>query len=223
MSILAIETTGLVCGVAVHDGSRVLADVHVRAARVHDAVLAAQVTDVCAQAGIAVREVEAVACSVGPGSFTGIRIGLAMAKGLCMSAGVPLVGVPTLDALAHAARDEAARLGAAGIVATANAGTGKHYWCFYTANGTRTQEYATGVFDRATVPDDHLVIGEAGTYFGSSLPANGLERLRLPLPSHVAVLGAERYRRGRRGEPSEVQPLYVTPVSHRTIDLQGKP
>jgi tRNA threonylcarbamoyladenosine biosynthesis protein TsaB len=137
MNILALETTGIVCGAAMHDGLCVIAEVHTREARVHDRILHSQIGEVCLLSGIPLNKVHAVACSIGPGSFTGIRIGLAMAKGLCMTLGISLVPVPTLDALAYAAREDAWRLGAAGIISVVNAGSGKLYWCRYSADGFR--------------------------------------------------------------------------------------
>src|SRR4029450_12398160 len=74
-----------------------------RASRAHIASLPHLVERVLARAGLGIRDVEALAVSIGPGSFTGLRIGLGLAKGLAFAGGLPLAAVPTLDALAHAA------------------------------------------------------------------------------------------------------------------------
>jgi len=83
-------------------------------ARSHTASLPALVDRVLADAGVTIGDVEGLAVSIGPGSFTGLRIGLALAKGIAFAGGLPLVGVPTLEALAHvadAAPGETARSG----------------------------------------------------------------------------------------------------------------
>src|SRR5207302_5277280 len=88
-------------GVA-RDGA-VLAEGAHRESRSHTASLPALVERVLGDAGLALEDVEGLAVSIGPGSFTGLRIGLALAKGIAFAGGLPLVGVPTLEALAHVA------------------------------------------------------------------------------------------------------------------------
>jgi hypothetical protein len=89
--------------------------------------------------------------------------------------------------------------------------------------GFAWDEYHTGLVAGFRPPDENLVIGEAGTYFALSGPIESLEALRNPLPAHIAELGSEFLRTGKGAAPGEIQPLYVTPVQHRTIDTQGKP
>src|SRR5207244_11208452 len=71
-----------------------------RESRSHTASLPLLVERVLSDAGLVLEDVEGIAVSIGPGSFTGLRIGLALAKGLAFAGGLPLVGVPTLEALA---------------------------------------------------------------------------------------------------------------------------
>ena len=99
MIILAIETATLTSGVALLDGDRVCA---VRRTRVttHSETLLAQIRDALDEARVPLGALAAIACGAGPGSFTGLRIGLATAKGLCFALGLPLVLVPSLQALA---------------------------------------------------------------------------------------------------------------------------
>ena len=81
------------------DGAVLAEGVH-RESRSHTASLPLLVERVLGDAGLALEDVEGIAVSIGPGSFTGLRIGLALAKGLAFAGGLPLVGVPTLEALA---------------------------------------------------------------------------------------------------------------------------
>ncbi len=102
--ILAIETaTG--CGsVSLTTGKRrdgkVLAEYTLQPGITHSRRLLGSIDDMMNAAGIDWKDLDAVAVSQGPGSFTGLRIGMAAAKGIAMAAEVPLIGVPTLDALA---------------------------------------------------------------------------------------------------------------------------
>jgi tRNA threonylcarbamoyladenosine biosynthesis protein TsaB len=100
MLILGIDTSTLQSGVALVEGDgRVRA---VRRARVttHSEGLLVLVEEVLAEAQVAAPALEAIACTGGPGSFTGLRIGLSTAKGLCLALGRPLVLVSSLQALA---------------------------------------------------------------------------------------------------------------------------
>ena len=100
--ILSIETaTG--CGsIAVTRGQRLLAEATAQPDVTHSRRLLGTVDWLMQAAGVAWADIDGVAVSLGPGSFTGLRIGMAAAKGLVMAIGVPLLGVSTLDALALA-------------------------------------------------------------------------------------------------------------------------
>lgn len=103
--LLAIETATDVCAVALLDGERVVAARRTDTPRAHAARLAPMIAEVLAEAGLRAADLTTVAVSVGPGSFTGLRIGIGTATGLVLATGAALVPVPTLDALAGAARD----------------------------------------------------------------------------------------------------------------------
>lgn len=102
MLILAFDTSTPVVSVAVSNRGVVLASMAVARGRSHAAHLLSAVDSVLTRAGLDLADVEAVACAVGPGSFTGLRVGIASAQGLAEGRGLPVVGVPTLEAYAHA-------------------------------------------------------------------------------------------------------------------------
>ena len=102
--ILAFETATDVCSVALLQNGHVLARMDADRPRAHAESLAPMAQDVFRIAGRAIQELSAVAVSRGPGSYTGLRIGSSTAKGLAFSTGARLVGVPSLPALALAAR-----------------------------------------------------------------------------------------------------------------------
>jgi tRNA threonylcarbamoyladenosine biosynthesis protein TsaB len=99
--LAAIETTGDTCGVALYEGDALCVELHVDIPRSHDRLLAMLFQEALTIASIKPRDLEAIAVSVGPGSFTGIRIGLSFAVGVALATGIGLVPVPTLDAIAY--------------------------------------------------------------------------------------------------------------------------
>jgi tRNA threonylcarbamoyladenosine biosynthesis protein TsaB len=106
--VLAIDTCLNACSVALVDGERVLAYRREAMARGHQERLAPMAQAVMADAGLSMSAIARVAVTVGPGSFTGLRVGIAFAKGLGSALGVPVVGVGSLEALAAEAEGPAA-------------------------------------------------------------------------------------------------------------------
>jgi len=98
--ILAIETSGQCGSVALVSPGRTIAEFSLDTRSTHSKRLLASIRWIMAEADLDWPEITAVAVSLGPGSFTGLRIGLSTAKGLVMAADKPLIGVSTLDALA---------------------------------------------------------------------------------------------------------------------------
>lgn len=103
MRVVGLETAGRAVSVALVDGEEVLAEAWLAAPQRHCRELIPLVDWCLLQAGVALEEVDGFAVSLGPGSFTGLRIGLATAKALAQATGKGLAGVPTFEALAAAA------------------------------------------------------------------------------------------------------------------------
>jgi tRNA threonylcarbamoyladenosine biosynthesis protein TsaB len=100
--LLAIDTATRVISLALHDGARLVAEASWETANHHTVELAPAVQAMLARAGLTSRQLTAVGVALGPGSFTGLRIGLGFAKGLTTSLNLPLLGIPTLHILAAA-------------------------------------------------------------------------------------------------------------------------
>ncbi len=105
MRLLAIESATELVGVAVYDGGDIRFEAAVTGRRQHAETLAPLVADALAAVGARTADLDAVAVDVGPGLFTGLRVGVAMAKGLAFAAGIGVVPVLSLQALARAALD----------------------------------------------------------------------------------------------------------------------
>lgn len=104
MIVLGLDTCLNACSVAVLDGETVLAHASEAMARGHQERLAPMTQAVMAQAGVPFSKLQRIGATVGPGSFTGLRVGVAFAKGLGSALGIPVVGVGALEALAAEAR-----------------------------------------------------------------------------------------------------------------------
>ena len=104
--ILLIETSTSLCSVALAVDGRVAVNRESAEPRAHAALTAPYVQEVLSEAGLRAAELDAVCVSAGPGSYTGLRVGVSTAKGICFAAGVPLLSVGTLEVLVHQARTE---------------------------------------------------------------------------------------------------------------------
>lgn len=104
MNILAIDTAGVDCAAAVYDAAagKLLATVTDRIGKGHAERLMAMIDDVLDEAGLPLQAIGRVAVTIGPGSFTGIRVGVAAARGLALALPAEVVGVTTLETLAQA-------------------------------------------------------------------------------------------------------------------------
>ena len=166
MLLLALDTATPAVTVALHDGRRVLAEIVTVDARRHGELLAPSIAKVIADAGAEPGDLTAIAAGVGPGPYTGLRVGVVTARVFARTLGVPVYGVCTLDVIARAARPVAA---GREFIAVTDARRKELYWARYAASGTR----ATGphvnrpgeIPDGATVP----VAGQAATLYPDDL------------------------------------------------------
>ncbi len=211
MRVLAVETSTLAGGVALLDGDRVVGEYLLDVRVTHSERLLPAVDRLLADAAWRPRDLEGLAVGVGPGSFTGLRIGVAAVKGLAFALGVPIAAVPTLDAVA--ARVPFAALP---VCAVLTARRNEVYCSLY--------RWEHGRFARewdylALSPDDLarrltepvILVGNAA----ADIPAPGARVAppghRGPSPVTVGVLGLERLRAGVTTTAAELVPLYVTP------------
>lgn len=101
MIILSIDSSTPVAGIAVSDGMQLLGEITLNTKNTHSEKLMPLVKHLLDELTLSVNDLDAIAVTQGPGSFTGLRIGMATAKGLAQGAGKKLIAVPTLDCLAQ--------------------------------------------------------------------------------------------------------------------------
>jgi tRNA threonylcarbamoyladenosine biosynthesis protein TsaB len=164
-------------------------------------------------AGVGVADVEVVAVSIGPGSFTGLRIGLALAKGIAFAGGLPVVGVPTLEALAWVADAEPGQT----ICAALDARKREVYAATFAAtpDGPRRQSRDVALAPDALaerLPPGCVLVGDAAEVYPDALGRHTIVR---PFATHhprggvIARLGAARVAAGEGANPGSLEPTYV--------------
>ncbi len=224
MRILALDSACAAVSVVLWRDGGVAARRFKAMARGQDAALMPMVVSVLRDAGATFDRLDLVAVTVGPGSFTGLRTGLAAARGIALACGIPVLGVTTLEAVAYAAAVEAASLGAPDaklLVALETRRAEIYLQCF-------TPGLAPLTAPCAVLPENAAGALPAGKLFAAG---DGTERLRdalaaagkdvqfaagpgLPDAATVAAMAADRWAAGdgadaaRRGPPA---PVYLHP------------
>lgn len=197
-------------------GSTILVDEVERTTGSHAAGLPALVARALARAKLSIADLDAVAVSIGPGSFTGLRVSLALAKGLVFAGGLALVAVPTLDALAHAAD---APVGAV-VCAALDARKREVYAALFRMTDAGRPERLSPDMALAPaalaerLPAGCVLVGDAAEVYPDALGGRGIVRAfatHHPRGGLVARLGAERLARGNGDDPGTLEPAYVRP------------
>ena len=154
MKILAIDTSMAACSAAVYDGS-VLASQWQAMDRGHAEAIAPMVKTVMTAAGLRFAEIGRIAVTIGPGTFTGVRIGLAMARGLGLALDIPVIGIDTLSAIA--ANGGATQLP---LLVAADARRGEVYAALF-CGGRMLRPPAVLPIAQLDIPDGALIAGTA--------------------------------------------------------------
>ncbi len=161
--LLAFDTATPHVTVALHDGERVVAEYTSTEAMRHGEMLAPGIADVLAQVGAASRDVTAIAVGVGPGPFTGLRVGLVTARTMALALGIGVYGVCSLDILAAEALDA----GHDDFLIATDARRKEVYLASYASRQRMTGPEVVKPADAAT---DRLVIGRGALLYPEAFP-----------------------------------------------------
>jgi tRNA threonylcarbamoyladenosine biosynthesis protein TsaB len=212
--LLALDTATQTIGLGLHDGSQVLAEYSWRGGGYQTVQLAPEVALMLRRAGVSPDALTAVAVALGPGSYTGLRIGLALAKGLALARNLPLVGIPTMEILAQSQprRSEP-------MLAVIKAGRGRiaGVWYKWGRRAWRPKGEAEGLTWTEVVARLEEV-----TYICGELDPEGREVLRgeemailappalcIRRPSFLAELAWKKVRSGKLPDPAALVPIYL--------------
>ena len=168
MRLLAIDTALEACSVGVVDGERVFARSE-DAGRGHAERLMGMIQATMAESGLTFADLDRIAVTVGPGSFTGVRVGFAAARGLALVSGTPSVGLATLAVHAEEARIAA---GVRPVLAVIAAGRGELYGALYAADGRELESprAASAQSLAALVSGDTVIAGSGADLVVAALP-----------------------------------------------------
>src|SRR5436190_20324761 len=210
MKVLGTESSGTRGGIAFLESEQVRGTRLFEKGMVHGRDIAPSIRSLLDELRWAPEALDLIACDLGPGSYTGLRVGLAAAKGLALALARPLIGVASLDAMAEAARDRAQVLCPA-----IDAKWEQIYGAVY-VDGRRTTDYLAEKPDvfAARVPKDAYVIGDALDQYGGLFRdiVRGPRELWDPRPETVALLGQRLHEQGVRHDAAALVPLYLRPT-----------
>lgn len=215
MIVLGIDTATWTATAGVVRDGEVLGEGVYREERSHTRSLTQLVDRVLGDAGLAIGDVDALAVSIGPGSFTGLRVGLALAKGIAFAGGLPIAAIPTLEALAWVA--DAAPGDA--VCAALDARKQEVYAALFTMtpDGPRRETPDEALAPAALAErlrPGSILVGDAGDVYGAVLGARAVLRpftTHHPRGSVVARLGWQRLRAGAAEPIGPLEPVYVRP------------
>lgn len=214
--ILAIETATKVCSVALIDESVVLGETSLLIPRVHVERLVIMINNLLDDLRWRHSDLDAVAVSNGPGSFTGLRIGLSVAKGIAFALDKKVVAVPTLDAIAYSLRDfNEGNV----IVPLLHARAEEFYYTSFQSSGlslTALGDYRVARVENIVEEFDHhtIFVGEGVQGFSKyevvkrKFDANSLKNLPASA-RQVALLASEKFEKGDFADLESSVPLYV--------------
>ena len=218
MTLLAIETATRQLGVAVVDGETVLSSYELLADNPHAVELPAAVSRVLKAARTSLERLDGLVVDIGPGSFTGLRIGLAFVKALAFSTKKPVIGVPSLDVLAanvpFAPRP----------VCTVLDAKQKNVYAALFLTGerqiTKRTDYLLGpaeeILGRFTEPA--VFLGDGCDRYRDLILKHcpkaefAAPELWLPRAATLGRLGAVRFAEGKRDDPAQLVPMYLYPM-----------
>jgi tRNA threonylcarbamoyladenosine biosynthesis protein TsaB len=211
MRVLAVDTSTLAGGVALLDGDRVVGESLLDVRTTHSERVMVAVDRALADAGWPSPSLDGFAVTVGPGSFTGLRIGLAAVKGLALALGRPIAGVPTLDAMA------------AGLPFTTHpvcpvldARKGEVYACLYRWDGLafrREWDYLALAPEAlaARLTEPVIGIGDGAALVPTPWMTLARPVRRGPSAAVVGWIGHEALRRGETVDAAALVPFYLRP------------
>lgn len=214
--ILAIDTATRWLGLALHDGTAVLAEIGWHCRNNHTVELTPTLHDLLERVDMSAADLSAIAVAIGPGSYTGLRVGLAVAKGLALANQTPLIGISTLDIVAAAMPPQAGDL-----VVVAEAGRKRVVTAVYQWHGgdgwqcEQTPEIDAWddllarlegplTFVGEISPDAAQKIRTSGKLFQLAPPAAAVRRA-----GYLAELGWQRLRKSEIDDASLLAPVYL--------------
>ena len=213
---LLIETSTSLCSVALAEDGRITAARESGEPRAHAALTAPFVQQVLAERGLRAADLDAVCVSAGPGSYTGLRVGVSTAKGVCFAAGVPLLSVGTLDVLvAQAAADGLLPADCRYVIPMIDARRMEVYTAVFTPDGRRLTEVEPRVIDAESFRQERaegpvLFIGDGAGKCGETLAGPDAHFVQVcPRAAAMLVPALREFEAGNFRDVAYFEPFYL--------------
>lgn len=212
--LLHIETATTSCSVSLSKDHHVFCSKEDHSADYsHAEELHGFIKDVMNEGHLSFSNLDAIAVSKGPGSYTGLRIGTAAAKGLCLALNTPLIAVPTLESLAHQIQAKESEV----IIPVLNAGRGEVYSAVFDANyqeirETRIETVSRYIFEKySSRPRVHVIGNGAGKCDAllSDYPNFKFYFFATPSAREMALIASRRYNEGQFENATQFTPFYA--------------
>ncbi|GJQ53188.1 MAG: tRNA (adenosine(37)-N6)-threonylcarbamoyltransferase complex dimerization subunit type 1 TsaB [Anaerolineaceae bacterium] len=212
--LLAVDTSNECMGLAIYYGEQVRGERAWRSSQHHTIELAPAIQDLLACCNLIMEDITAVGVAIGPGSFTSLRVGLALAKGIVFARNIPLIGIPTLDILARAQAESNLPLAVA-----IQAGRGRFALGWYKnvegvwqADGLARVVSAEALKDEVASPS--LVCGEFTGEVRQKISENKNAQLisledSQRKPAMLAKLAWARFQNGNVDDAASLAPIYL--------------
>ena len=220
MLTLAFDTSSKTASVAVLRDHAVLYQTIIHKDLNHSEVLLPAIDEACRLSGVALRQIDLFACTLGPGSFTGLRIGVGTLKGLMMATGKPAAGVSTLAALALNVEQKDKIIGS-----MMDAGRGQVYLAYYRydPNGLLQQMESERALNPQSLSDDDkdqvIYVGDGAIKYAGLIPSLASKKNKLApagqqfiSASAVGILAIEKYHRHDVLDLARCVPVYLRSV-----------
>lgn len=211
MRVLAVETSTLAGGAALLDGERLRGEYLLDVRATHSERLMPAIDRLLTDADWKPGDLEGLAVAIGPGSFTGLRIGVSAVKGLALALAIPIAAVPTLDAMAAAL--PFADLPVCPVI---DARKGEVYASLYRWDGTgmrREWDYlaVAPATLAARLAEPVILVGDAAEAIRTPHARLAPPHRRVPSPAAVGVLGVARLAAGETVSAADLVPIYLRP------------
>ncbi len=214
--ILLIETSTSLCSVALAEDGRITAARESGEPRAHAALTAPFVQQVLAERGLHAADLDAVCVSAGPGSYTGLRVGVSTAKGVCFAAGVPLLSVGTLDILvAQAAADGLLPADCRYVIPMVDARRMEVYTAVFTPDGRRLTEVEPRIIDAESFRQERaegpvLFIGDGAGKCSEALAGPDTHFVQVcPRAAAMLVPALREFEAGNFRDVAYFEPFYL--------------
>ncbi len=221
MKILTVETSTKNLGIAISDDTTILAEYRSKKEFTHAEEIIPSINSLLNKASLKLNNIDALAMSIGPGSFTGLRVGVSTLKGMNLATNIPIIAIPTLDVIAYNVKDKSAH-----ICTIIDAKKGNLYTSLYQAeNGgiIRKWDYSLVSQDEFIEKPDSIDCNKSSMLF----VGDGITRSRdlikkkypdaicaaedewYPRPEITAILAVDRFEDKKFEDPDRLIPMYI--------------